>query len=499
MLFNSPEYLLLFLPCTLAGFLLLRNGGWPRLTMGWLVLASLFFYAWWEPRSLVLLLASIFFNYICGLQLHRNRSRMLLVFGLVLNLCVLGIFKYAHFFMNTVEHFSGTSIGFPALILPLGISFFTFQKVAYLIDVYRGKVEKYSFIDFCLFVSFFPQLIAGPIVHHAQIVPQFRRVFQKDGGSLLWSNLAIGFTILVIGLFKKVMLADSLDAFASPVFRVAAEGFTPSAPEAWGALLAYTFQLYFDFSGYSDMAIGSARMFGILLPLNFSAPYRARSIADFWRRWHMTLSTFLRDYIYIFLGGNRKGELRTLCNLFLTMLIAGLWHGAGWTFVLWGALHGLLLVVHRIWTRMKHLFALRVPVRCIRTLALPITFFVIMVSWVFFRAADLHAAFVFLHGMFGAKGFGLPSVNDLIIPAMLWKRGLLWLGLSAAIIWGAPTTQDFLGMHAPAYDYSPPSHPRRFLHWSPTIPFAIMTAMMAMVAMSAVFLDQDHVFLYFQF
>jgi len=354
MLFNSYQFIFLFLPVTLLVFFLIGNKGHHRIALSWLVGASLFFYAWWNPAYLGLLLFSLLFNYACGVALSnkseqaQNSNRLLLFAGVAINLLLLGYYKYANFFIDNINAFSESNWHLNTIILPLAISFFTFQQVAYLVDAYRGETKEYNFLHYALFVTFFPQLIAGPIVHHKEMLPQFAK---EETYRLNKQHLAIGLTIFIIGLFKKVVIADTFAGYATPIFLGAESGETLTFFQAWEGAIAYTLQLYFDFSGYSDMAIGLARMFGIKLPLNFNAPYQACNIIDFWRRWHITLSRFLRDYLYFSLGGNRKGEFRRYINLFLTMLLGGLWHGAGWTYIAWGGLHGSYLVINHIWQK----------------------------------------------------------------------------------------------------------------------------------------------------
>jgi|SaaInlStandDraft_6_1057023.scaffolds.fasta_scaffold27026_2 alginate O-acetyltransferase complex protein AlgI len=331
MLFNSYIFIFLFLPIVLLGFHLIGKQGHHRVAIAWLVGVSLFFYGWWNPAYLGLMLVSILFNYGVGVSLGRTPRKLskkpVLIFGVVVNLALLGYFKYANFFVDSLNSITGTNIVLLQVILPLAISFFTFQQIAYLIDAWRGETKEYNFLHYCLFVTFFPQLIAGPIVHHKEMLPQFAKdVVYK----LRSKHIAIGLTVFSIGLFKKVVLADGVSVYATPMFDAAEAGVLLTFFEAWGGALAYSFQLYFDFSGYSDMAIGLARMFGIRLPLNFNSPYKATSIIDFWRRWHITLSRFLRDYLYIPLGGSRcRGEPRRFINVMVTMVLGGLWHGAG--------------------------------------------------------------------------------------------------------------------------------------------------------------------------
>jgi D-alanyl-lipoteichoic acid acyltransferase DltB (MBOAT superfamily) len=347
MLFNSYEFILVFLPLTAAAFFLTARLLGKEAALGVLVAASLVYYGWWRWSYLPLLVASIVANFVVGRFLEPgddDRSRpyrkTVMVVGIACNLGLLGYFKYANFFIDNLAELTGAAPRNFEIILPLAISFFTFQQVAYLVDAHRGETKEHSFLHYCLFVTFFPQLIAGPIVHHKEMLPQFSR---DETYSVRAEMVAVGLSVFVIGLFKKVVLADSLASYASPLFAFADSGGAPSFLHAWGGALAYTFQLYFDFSGYSDMAMGIAFMFGIRLPLNFDSPYKASNIIDFWRRWHISLSRFLRDYLYFPLGGNRRGKGRRYANLLITMLLGGLWHGAGWTFVIWGVNAGVNL------------------------------------------------------------------------------------------------------------------------------------------------------------
>ena len=358
-----------------------------------LVFASLFFYAWWNTAYLPLILVSMLINYTLGRELasHTKKKRgysakKLLTIGIVFNLGLLGYFKYMDFFILNINRAFHTHIALWHLALPLAISFYTFQQIAYLVDSYREETKEYDFLNYAVFVTFFPQLIAGPIVHHAEMMPQFAKLKNKV---MNYYNIALGLFIFSLGLFKKVIIADTFAAWATQGFDVAK---SLNMLEAWATSLSYTFQLYFDFSGYTDMAIGAALLFNITIPMNFFSPYKATSIQDFWRRWHITLSRFLKDYIYIPLGGNRKGGVRTYANLFTTFLLGGIWHGAGWTFVFWGMLHGLALVVHRVWKKL----GMTMPT----LLAWFITFNFINIAWVFFRALNFDAAMKVLKGMF---------------------------------------------------------------------------------------------------
>ncbi|MDH5777937.1 MAG: MBOAT family protein, partial [Gammaproteobacteria bacterium] len=346
MLFNSYEFILVFLPAVLWAYYQLGKTAIPQLSIALLIGASLFFYAWWNPAYLTLLVASMLINYAFGIALSRKPKRLYLTLGVTINLVALGYYKYSNFFIDNLNVIANTNFHLEQVILPLAISFFTFQQIAFLVDAYKNEAHEYQFLDYCLFVSFFPQLIAGPIVHHKEMMPQFQSFPAKN---INYENLSTGLAIFIIGLAKKVLIADNLAPYANETFAAAGNGVSLSFLEAWKGAFAYTFQLYFDFSGYSDMAIGLALMFGIRLPINFNSPYKATNIIEFWRCWHMTLSRFLRDYIYFPLGGNRHGQIRRYTNLLITMLLGGLWHGAAWTFVFWGFLHGIFLAVNHAW------------------------------------------------------------------------------------------------------------------------------------------------------
>jgi alginate O-acetyltransferase complex protein AlgI len=398
-LFNTPIFILLFLPGFLACFAMAGRFGGGRVALGVLLAFSLFFYSWWNPIFLPLLIGSILANHgVAGLIRRHRARRFWLIFGLAGNLALLGWFKYAGLFVATGSEIFGLPHQEWRLLLPLGISFFTFQQIMYLVDTWRGEAPDAGFLDYACFVGFFAHLIAGPIVRPREIIPQFSRL----SGRIETGQLAEGIEIFLLGLAKKLVLADSLARFADPGFAAAAAGHRLSLIEAWVALLAYGAQIYFDFSGYSDMAIGLARMIGITFPLNFRSPYQARDISDFWRRWNITLSNFLRDYLYIPLGGNRHGEARRNANLMITMLLGGLWHGAAWQFMLWGGLHGLYLVIDHQWRKLgAHL-----P----RRLAHGLTLFAVLMAWVPFRSADMAASLAMVRGLFGFNGMALPAM-----------------------------------------------------------------------------------------
>lgn len=407
MLYNSYEFILAFLPLTFCVYFLLNRFRKIEAGKAFLVLSSLFFYGYWNPIYVPLILASMIVNYQIGQVLARlspggTGKKHVLWAGVIFNVGLLGYFKYSDFFLANVNWVFDTSFDLLHLTLPLAISFFTFQQIAYLVDSYRNETHEYNFLNYMVFVTFFPQLIAGPIVHHKEIMPQFANLRTKY---LDFRNIATGVFIFSIGLFKKVVLADTFAQWANAGFDNAE---TLSLIEAWAASLSYTFQLYFDFSGYADMAIGIGLMFNIRLPINFNSPYKAVDIQDFWRRWHMTLSRFLRDYIYIPLGGNRKGPWRTYTNLLLTFVIGGIWHGAGWTFVFWGFLHGAALVIHRFWSQLGF--------RLGAVLGWFVTFNFVNVAWVFFRAEQWQDAVNILRGMVGLNGVVLPQALARVLP-----------------------------------------------------------------------------------
>jgi len=362
-----------------------------------LVVASLIFYSYWNPKFVLLILFSITFNYLCGRSLEKTeglRARACLVLGIAVNLGLIGYFKYSNFFLENISRLAGRSFQYRDIFLPLGISFFTFQQIAYLVDCYKGLTRENKFVHYALFVAFFPQLIAGPIVHHADVIPQFRK---KRTYRINYENIAFGLCFFSLGLFKKTVIADSFSAWV-------ADGFDSNAAltflEAWGATLSYTFQIYFDFSGYSDMAIGLGYFFNIKLPTNFNSPYKATSIIDFWRRWHMTLSAFIRDYLYIPLGGNRRGPARRFVNLLVVMFLGGLWHGASWTFVFWGLLHGFLMCINLVFRRIFQKINYTLP----SAAAWCLTFFSVSFAWVFFRAESFGRALGICKGMLGLNG-----------------------------------------------------------------------------------------------
>jgi alginate O-acetyltransferase complex protein AlgI len=514
-LFNSQAFIFLFLPLTLLVFFSLGRYS-AKLAAGWLAAASLFFYGWWSPAYVALLLASILGNFFAGTAIARaqaagdgRRSFRLLTLAVIANLALLGYYKYANFFVANFNALSGAGLGFAEVVLPLGISFFTFTQIAFLVDAHQGKAREYNLVHYGLFVTYFPHLIAGPILHHGEMMPQFaKREIYRPQHDLI----AAGLTLFVLGLAKKVLIADGVSPYVAPVFDAPGAGVTLTMLEAWSGALAYTFQLYFDFSGYSDMAVGLSLMFGVRLPVNFHSPYKAVNIIDFWRRWHMTLSRFLRDYLYVPLGGNRKSASRRYTNLLITMLLGGLWHGAGWTFVLWGALHGVYLVINHAW------LALRRRLGQDRHRSTPwgrragclLTFIAVVVGWVLFRAPDVETAVAILQAMAGFNGLVLPEswlvrtggsalaalgIEFGATPALPRTGVLHWIWILLLLVWLAPNTQQIMAAAKPALGVLPDA-PARF-PWRANAAWMLLTT--ALLLAVIVNLGRHSEFLYFQF
>jgi D-alanyl-lipoteichoic acid acyltransferase DltB (MBOAT superfamily) len=513
MLFNSYAFIFGFLPLTLAGFFLLArwSATWAA---AWLAVASLVFYGYWNAAYVPLLIVSIVCNFFVGARLAGavTHRKLLLTAGVAANLLLLAYYKYADFFVANLNTL-GTSYTLPGVILPLGISFFTFTQIAFLVDVYQRKATEFRFVHYGLFVTYFPHLIAGPVLHHKEMMPQFAeaKTYRFD-----WENFAVGFTIFFIGLAKKVLIADSVAEYARPVFDAPGKGVALSAVDAWGGALAYTFQLYFDFSGYSDMAIGLSRMVGVKLPLNFASPYKATSIIDFWRCWHMTLSRFLRDYLYVPLGGNRKGVARRYVNLMLTMVLGGLWHGANWTFVVWGTLHGSYLLINHAWRSLKQRLGFKREGGAIaRCFAVTLTFLAVVLAWVYFRADSVANANTIVSAMMGGNGVTLPyrwlekmgaAGTWLAAQGVVFQNTTVfgggtqmnWLIICALIVWLAPNTQQLTRGYQPALGVID-SGSRDFggLRWQPTARW--LAAIAALAVFGILSLTALSEFIYFQF
>jgi D-alanyl-lipoteichoic acid acyltransferase DltB (MBOAT superfamily) len=534
MLFHSYVFMFVFLPVTMAGFALVcrRN---LRLAMGWLVVCSLFFYGWWNPVYLSLLVVSCGVNFAFGKALERSPSPRTLILGIVFNLGLIGYFKYGMFLTGFWSDIAGVNWRLEDIILPLGISFFTFQQIAYLVDTHQQRTVEHGWLEYVLFVTFFPQLIAGPIVHQAEMLPQF---MNKRLG-LRSRDFAIGLTIFAAGLFKKVVLAETLSSYAAPMFHGAANGEIITFFEAWGGTIAFTFQLYFDFSGYSDMAIGLGRMFGIRLPVNFNSPLRATSIIEFWQRWHMTLTRFFINYIFnpVALRQTRKraragkpliatdltnpvGFLSLMAwPMFLTFFLVGVWHGAGWTFLLFGALHGVFLVSNHAWRAMVRnaRWKERVPQTIRLSVAWTVTFLSVAVTLILFRAQDLNTAFNVMVGMTGMDGrfvitpgyvplkplfyllFDDVTVSPLPLLYYAGREQVAWIAASLLIVLLVPNTQAWMSRYYPTAGMTPKitGAGAGRLFWRPIPAWGAFTIIL--IGLSLVSAMQPTEFLYFQF
>jgi alginate O-acetyltransferase complex protein AlgI len=432
MLFNSYIFLFGFLPAALLIFYALRGLRLREASIVSLMLASIAFYAYWRPSDTWILIGTIIVNYFVAKylgKLPKSRSKLLLAAGISANLGLLIYFKYFDFLATNAAALIGFQYVARHIVMPIGISFFTFTQLAYLVDSYQSRTYEASFTTYALFVTIFPHLIAGPIIHHAQMRPQFAKLRREAVDPDL---ITMGVVIFVAGFAKKVLLADNLVVGADLAFKAADHGVQLSAASAWLGTIAYTLQIYFDFSGYSDMAIGLALLFGLRLPVNFNSPYKSTSIIDFWRRWHITLSAWLRDYLYIPLGGNRDGEFARLRNVFITFLLGGLWHGAGWTFVIWGALHGTYVVINHLMIKSAPPDAApgALKVAGKRTAVM----LLVMLAWVFFRATSVSGAMSIVRSMlFVRPGTPLEGLDFSVY---------LWILAGAAVALFAPSTQQ---------------------------------------------------------
>lgn len=492
MLFSSYEFIFVFLPIALAGYFVLRLFVEKSITLLWLILVSVAFYAYWDAWNLLVLFSSVGFNFACGTLLsERARNHKptgaLLTVGILFNIGLIGYFKYSGFFATNLNAALGTNIPVLELVLPLAISFFTFQEIAYLVDSSRGETYGYRFKDYLLMVTFFPHLIAGPIVNHRILMRQF---MSPAALTISTQTFALGIGLFVFGLSKKVLLADNMAPHANLVFDGVASGIAPSFADAWIGALAYTLQLYFDFSGYSDMAIGLGLLFGIRLPLNFNSPYQATSIVDFWRRWHMTLSAFLRDYLYVPLGGSHHGEPRRYTNLIATMLLGGLWHGAGWTFVCWGAFHGVGLAVCHFWTKLfGNAASVATPLSSIVVRTLTLIF--VVFGWVLFRADSMGSATTMMSTMVGLNGFDLTVNSDRLLTTM---TTLATIAILMGVALFAPNSQQWLG-------YDPDRPAEQKFSWSTRLAAYPLHGLALGVLFTLTLTQMSAVqsFLYFQF
>ncbi|MBT1516003.1 MBOAT family protein [Bradyrhizobium sp. SRL28] len=517
MLFNSLSFLLIFLPIVLSGFLVCRRYGNVRWVFIWLFICSAVFYGAWEPTYIVLLLTSILLNYYIAIQIARNKSRALLAFGIAANIGSLAYFKYLNFILQTWNAILGSDFQPVSITLPLGISFITFIQIAFLVDVYRDRADDLGFPKYALFVSYFPHLIAGPIIHHKEVMSQFTNARLT---AISAHDVVGGIALILCGLFKKVVIADTMASYATPSFHLAAQLQPISFFDAWGALLAFTFQIYFDFSGYSDIAIGLSRLFGVRLPINFDSPYKATSIIDFWRRWHITLSRFLRDYLYVPLGGNRHGVLRQYSNLMIVMLLGGLWHGASWLFVIWGGLHGMYLIINHAFHSLKRRVGENnAPLAIVSKFSTLLVFPAVMLSWVFFRSESWTGAKMMLKAMAGLNSILLPEryqallgpFNDTLMSALHMHTGdlvtfgsfraALWMVVVTAFVFLLPNSQQLLAYFDRNTEFATGDRQirDRLLAFRPTVVSAVVAAGVGIIVLATIYSGVPSEFIYFQF
>jgi alginate O-acetyltransferase complex protein AlgI len=521
MLFNSYVFILFFLPITFLIFSIISREGSQTAVSIWLIAASLFFYSWWNPFYVTLLILSLLFNFGIGASINKIYDKpvlrkLLLIFGIICNILTLAYYKYSVFVINIFNEVSGKHIDPGKIFLPLAISFFTLQQISYLVDAYRGQTSKFNFISYAASVTFFPHLIAGPIVRYRDLVPQFSRTCPQPANYL---NLAVGLTLFFMGLFKKVILADHLTQYVDPAFAAANLGRPVSFLEAWTANMAFFMEIYLDFSGYSDMAIGLGRIFGVRLPVNFNSPLKSINFMDFWRRWHITLSEFARDYLYFPLGGSRKGLPRQYINIMIIMTIVGLWHGAAWTLILWGALHGLFILINHVWLTMRRAWGhdFSHPTRLGTWSARILTFLCAAGANALFRADDLSAALVMLKGLVGLNGIILESQKlrflglENLIPVLtgwgiqvgtlplLKGYALEYLLVYLCIIFFCPNTQEIMSRFEPCLDFQLKENEGTWpwLKWKPTMSWAWLTGFIALLSM--LLMGRPNPFLYFQF
>ena len=506
MLFNSFEFIFVFLPVCAVVYHVALGALGRRAAMAWLIAASLFFYGYERPAFSALLAASVLFNYAVGAALARGRGgRALLVFGVAANLGILAYFKYFNFFINPMSVEAGHGFATVNLLLPAGISFYTLERIAHLVEHSRGRAGAPDFLSFCGAATFFPRLTAGPIVYHNELIPQMQSN-ERAGVSI--QDISVGITMFAIGLFKKEFLAASAAPIVDIVFKHAGAGDAITIFEAWAAAFAFVIQIFFDFSGYTDMAMGCARIFGFRLPVNFNRPFAAADIIDFWRRWHITLSRFLRDYVYFPLGGGRRGAARRYVNIMITMLLCGLWHGSGWNFIAWGVAFGGVVVATHAWRRVRP--RPDAPGMLRGQFQIALTFIIVAAAGVLFRAETMRAAADMFHAMFGFNGVSLPpelagalgfargfiQFNGLTTTGMNLPGALLTLTALYAACRLLPTTQEFLARFDPALGFEP-AHAARGPRWAPSWQWALPMAAIAVAGLCGLF-DVSH-FIYFRF
>ena len=511
MLFNTWIFIAVFFPLVYIIYNILLGYGRDHAN-AFLVIASILFYSYWNVSYTLIFIPSILINYWVGSRIldfntekHLKYKKYMLFAGIGFNLSLIAYFKYVNFIILNLNILIGVDYTKTSVILPLAISFYTFQQIAFLVDAYRADSIKVRFLDYALFVSFFPQLIAGPIVHHKEMISQFSRnkINKYD-----FQNISIGTSIFLIGLFKKIMIADNMAPFVNGVYGAAESGQVVPFFEAWGSTIAYSIQIYYDFSGYSDMAIGLAFILGYKIPLNFYSPYKAINIISFWRRWHITLSRFLRDYLYIPLGGNINGEGRKYYNLMVTMMIGGLWHGAGYNFIIWGLLHGSYLVVNQLWLKMTIHTKIIIPVIVSRLITLTSVLF----AWVYFRAESLSGANKIVRSMIGLNGIEYPSQlssytnislifsDNFIIDIAQWAYGVPFILTVLIATYIFPNTYELMKRNDPVLknDLIPNDNSYSLpIYWKPNLTWVIVLS--ACAALSFMSMNRVSEFLYFQF
>ncbi|PTM76194.1 MBOAT family O-acyltransferase [Cereibacter sphaeroides f. sp. denitrificans] len=510
MLFHSPEFLFAFLPLALLGYYLLGRLPNKLWAVGWLAAASLFFYGWWNVAFLPMLLISLGLNYLLGIMLVEKPRPWLLLAGVAANLAAIGFFKYAGFLVEILNALTAADVPVPHILLPLAISFYTFQQIAYLVDCHEGRIGRPNPVRYAMFITFFPQLIAGPIVHYREIVPQIERdeTFRIDQ-----AKLVLGFTVFCFGLFKKIGMADTLAPLAQPLWDLAAGGEAAYLAFAWRGAVAFALQLYFDFSGYSDMAIGLGLMFGILLPFNFDSPYKSQTIIEFWSRWHITLTRFLTAYLYNPITKTvmrrrmergqpvwnpRKPQLLPFLVMLafptlVTMGLAGVWHGAGWQFIVFGLLHGAMLVANHGW-RATSAGRARIPAPLswlLSPVKVLVTFLAVTVSFVFFKSPTLTDAMTVVRGLVGMGEHG----------GYLYFGDTVVVLFGLFIIWALPNTQEWVGLKAHSAPKAPARERARFaaFYWKPSPMHGLMVGAVLCITLLRIFGSPPAEFLYFAF
>ena len=508
MLFNSYIFVFAFLPIAFIGYQLLQRKEKHQASLFWLTACSFFFYSWANPAYLPLLIISITANFFIGKQLSirkktRSGNRLLLI-GILLNLFTLAYFKYTGFALANINALLNTTYHDPGIILPLAISFFTFNQITYLVDAWEGMTEEYSFNHYCLFVSFFPHLLAGPIVHHREMIPQFAQQHTKAEREKLW---ACGITVISFGLFKKTIFADSLSYYADQVFLGAANGNAINATDAWIGALSYNLQIYFDFSAYCDIAYGSALLFGIRLPQNFLSPYKTASIIDYWKHWHITLGRLITTYVYTPLILKTPGRIsftKAMTVTLISMTLVGLWHGAGWHYIIWGIMHGIMLIANHVWRRQsvsKHFDSSRI----FHIFCIALTYLLVTLSMVMSRAPDVNTAATIYSAMFNLANFQwMHHVHQPVISDLCRQLGFTLNSMQKILpvllllqcwVWVMPNLQQLMGKNDYAITQLHVS--KSWLTWKPNIYWSMITAI-AFVA-SVLALYQTGEFIYFQF